>query len=352
MRKAALILLVLSLFITPALAEGDLSLSGQLEPARTDVITAPFSGTVVSAPLSAGDFAAATDALFELTTTKVYAPCDGTVAGLRAQEGDSLSDLALMYQAPLYIEPDSAYVISASTSGAYDDNDNRYIHVGEHVYLTSTNNSSRTGEGIITSVTGTAYTVEVQSGTIRLAETCRISRDPDSDEAEGRIGSGKTERNNPVPVTADGSVLRVCVSEGDSVRKGDLIMETVPGDLRNKALTGSHVTAGADVVVQSVSASVGDVVQQGQALAVVFPVGTLVALVQVDESDLVNLEIGDDVTIELDGTSGAVTYPGVVETISRTANPEAVGAAYDVTISFENDDFVRQGMSVTVRKAL
>lgn len=350
MRKIVILLIALSLMITPALAEGNLTLSGTLEPAKTETITAPFSGRIERANLKAGDFAAASDVLFEFSTTKVYAPCDGTVASLRIVEGDSLADVGKIYQAPLYIEPTSEYVISATTSGAYDKNDNRYIHIGERVYLTSTNNSKRTGEGIITSVDGTDYTVEVLESTIRLAENCRISRDPDSDESKGRIGSGKTKRNNPVAVTAEGSVLKLYVTEGSAVKKGDVLMEVVTGDLRGAALFGNGVSAEADIVMQSVIAAVGDSVQQGQPLATVFPVGTLVAVVQVDESDLAGIEVGDNMMVELDGSSGTISYKGTVEKISLIANLEANGIAYDVTISFKNDDFVRQGMSVTVRK--
>lgn len=350
MRKIAILLIALLLMTTPALAEGsNFSLSGILEPAKTETIIAPFSGRIERTNYEAGDFAAASDVLFELATTKVYAPCDGTVAGLRIAEGDSLTDVGKIYEAPFYIEPTSKYIISATTSGAYDNNENRYIHVGEYVYLTSSNNSNRTGEGIITSVDGTDYTVEVLSSTIRLAENCRISRDPDSDESKGRIGSGKTKRNNPVAVTAEGSVLKLYVAEGSTVKTGDVLMEVVTGDLRGAALDGNRVLTDADIVVQSVTTAVGDSVQQGQPLATVYPVGTLVAVVQVDESDLAGIGVGDNMTVELDSSSGAISYKGTVEKISLIANSEASGTAYDVTISFKNDDFVRQGMSVTVR---
>jgi len=350
MRKIAILLITLSLLITPALAEGTLALSGTLEPAKMETITAPFSGRIERVNHEAGDYATASDVLLELSTTKVYAPCDGTVAGLRIVEGDNLADVGKIYEAPFYIEPTSKYIISATTSGAYDNNDNRYIHVGEYVYLTSSNNSNRTSEGIITSVDGTDYTVEVLSGTIRLGENCRISRDPDSDESKGRIGSGKTKRNNPIAVAAEGSVLKLYVAEGSTVKKGDVLMEVVTGDLRGTALSGNRVSADTNIVVQSVTAAVGDSVQQGQPLATVFTVGTLVAVVQVDESDLAGIEVGDPMTVELDNSSGAISYKGTVEKISLTTNTKVSGTAYDVTVSFKNDDFVRQGMQVTVRK--
>ncbi|NLG24103.1 MAG: HlyD family efflux transporter periplasmic adaptor subunit [Clostridiales bacterium] len=332
----------------PAGAEGELSLTGTLQPDRILAITAPFSATVIAARADAGDLVRAGEILFELETTKVYAPCDGTVAGLRAAEGDRLADVAAVYPAPLYIEPTSRHVINASTSGAYDKDANRYIHVGETVYLTSTASSSRSGEGIVTSVDGADYTVEVQSGSLRLNENCRISRNPDSDESKDRIGSGKTRRNNPVAVVAEGSVLKLHVAEGDQVKKGDLLMEVAQGDLPGGA--GGWVTTDQDCVVQSVSAGVGDAVQRGQALATVFPVGTLVAAVPIDESDLPAIAVGDNVTIELDATADGAGYRGTVRSIAYAADAGAASPTYRAIIEFENDGFVRQGMGVTVRK--
>lgn len=331
-----------------ALAEGSLSLTGTLEASQTVAITAPFDATVLESNIKEGDVLAPGDAMFEMSTTKVYAPCAGTVAGVWAAEGDNLEDVAAVYDALLYIEPASPYIISASTARAYNTTENKYVHVGEPVYLTSTSSKSRTGTGVLTSVDGSSYTVEVLTGNLHINETCYISRDEDSSKEKGRIGSGKTARNNPVAVEAEGSLLKLYVKDGDTVEKGDLLMEVTNGSLKGKSLSGSTLSAGEAWVVLGVNVSVGDGVTEGQTLATVFPDGSLDAVVQVEEADLGSIQAGDAVTVALDGFSEKKEYAGKVQSISSVANGEANGVAYDVAVTFANDGLVRQGMSVTV----
>lgn len=338
--------LLLVLAPVSAWADEGVSLSGRLEPADIELIKAPVSGSVVECPAEAGDLLETGASLMMIDTVRIYAPCDGVAAAIRAEEGDRLSVVQAFYGTAMYVEPASEYVISASTTNAYDSNANRMIHVGEKVYLTSVNNYSRTGEGIVTSVTGENYTVEVLEGNLRLNETCRISRDEDNDEEKGRIGQGKTQRNNPIAIQAEGSVLKIHVQEGDEVRKGDLLMEIVPDLLEGKA--ESVIAAEKKCVVLAVNAAEGGVVQKGQPVAQVFEAGTLRAVVQAEEEDLKELAEGDKVTVTLDIDPEKYVYEGVIEKISHVPVETAMGLTYEVTVSFENDGFVRMGMSVTV----
>ncbi len=337
-------MLIAGMLVPCAMAQS-ISMSGSLQPADVEIITAPLSGSVLECEAQTGDRLETGDALIVIDTVRIYAPCDGVVAGLRAKEGDSLSWINAFYGAAMYVEPMSEYIIQGSTTNAYDSNDNRMIHVGETVYLTSVNNSSRTGEGIITYVDGENYTVEVIDSNIRLNETCRISRDDDSSAEKGRIGQGKTKRNNPVAITADGSVVKLHVSEGDEVKMGDLLMEIAPDQLGGK--TESTLTAAQEYVVLSMLVSEGGAVQKGQPVAQVF--GELEAVVQISEDDLLKVEVGDVVNVFLDIDPDEYKYKGTVEKISYVPSQSAMGAVmYDVTIRFENDEVVRMGMSVTV----
>ena len=346
--KAAVLLTALLLLTASAAMaeEGRVELNGMLEPAKAEIIKAPMSGSVLECPAEAGDLLKAGEELLVIDTVRIYAPCDGVIAGLRAEEGDRLSVVQAFYGAAMYVEPASVYMISASTTNAYDSNANRMIHVGEKVYLTSVNNYSRTGEGIVTSVTGENYTVEVLESNLRLNETCRVSREEDNDEEKGRIGQGKTQRNNPIAIQAEGSVLKLHVQEGDEVRKGDLLMEVAPDMLEGK--TESVIAAEKDWVVLAVSAAEGGAVQKGQPVAQVFEEGTLRAVVQAEEEDLKALAEGDKVTVTLDIDPEKYTYEGVIEKISYVPVETAMGLTYEVTVAFENDGFVRMGMSVTV----
>ncbi len=338
--------LALCMMLAPAaMAQEAVSMSGRLQPADIELITAPMSGSVLECEAETGDLLKEGDALIVIDTVRIYAPCDGVVAAMRAEEGDSLSFINMFYGAAMYIEPKSEYIIYGSTTNAYDSNDNRMIHVGETVYLTSVNNSSRTGEGIITYVDGETYTVEVTESNIRLNETCRISRDDDSSYEKGRIGQGKTQRNNPVAVTAEGSVVKLHVSEGDEVKMGDLLMEIAPDQLDGE--TESVLAADKECIVLSMMASEGGVVQKGQPVAQVF--SELHAVVQVSEDDLLNIEVGDSVNVMLDIDPDEYKYKGKIEKISYVPAEGALGGVmYNVTVSFANDDVVRVGMSVTV----
>ena len=343
-RVLACVLVLLMAGSGMALAE--VSMSGILQPADVNVITAPMSGSVISCEARTVDKLSEGDALIVVDTVRIYAPCTGTVAAVRAEEGDSVSAVAALYGAVMYVEPASRYVISASTTNAYDSNDNHIIHVGETVYLTSINNSSRTGVGLITYVEGENYNVEVLESNIRLNETCRISRDKDSGKTSAVIGQGKTKRNNPMAVVADGSVVKLHVEEGDEVVMGDLLMEVAPDRL--DGATESTLEAEYDCIVLNMLATEGGAVQKGQPIAQVFETGTLQAVVYVSEDDLLDIEVGDQVTVTLDIDPDEYSYKGNIEWISYVPTESAMGMMYEVTVSFKNDDVVRMGMSVTV----
>ena len=89
-RLAFIIAWVLALTLGTGAALAETSYAGQVAPGETVHIQSPFTASVEQVSAETGDFVHAGDALFALTTTKIYAPCDGTVQGVLAQEGDRL----------------------------------------------------------------------------------------------------------------------------------------------------------------------------------------------------------------------------------------------------------------------
>ncbi len=326
----------------------ELTLSGALKPAAEKTVTAPFGGTVLACGLHAGDAVKAGDALFELDTIKVYAPADGIIAAVLVTEGQSLA--SSVYEAPIWLEPASQFIINATIAGANNSTETKYIHAGEKVFVHATVSDERKANGLVTSVSGTSYTVEVLDGNLRINESCNISRSDDPDDSKLRIGSGRAVRNDPVAVTGEGSVLKLHVKQGDAVKRGELIMETVRGDIAGKGLTDGIIRAETDCVITGVSVSAGMAVQERQAALTLYERGALEAVVSVDENDLSRIKVGDTVTVELDCASGERLFEGVVRSIDYTASANDKGVMYDAHVTFENDDFVRMGMSVTVRK--
>ena len=83
--------LVLSLGVT-ALAESDFSYEGIVVAGDTVPIAAPFGGRLDGVTARAGSWVAQGDAVGSIKTTLNYAPIEGTVTGLYAEEGDATEE--------------------------------------------------------------------------------------------------------------------------------------------------------------------------------------------------------------------------------------------------------------------
>lgn len=337
---AALLLAVLP----AALAEG-VALEGTVQAGRTVSVAAPYSGTVGDFSVKAGDAVSAGEALFAIATQKVYAEADGTVTGLFARPGDSAQTVQSRYGALCYIEDDVQYKAVCTGSGADGDIEDKVVHAGETVYLRSTQNTSRKGEGTVTAVSAEGYTVEItRMNDLNLNESVKIYRDSDYD-ADSCIGSGKTAAVAATAVNATGSVLRVCVSDGQHVRRGDLLFEIVPDALDGLRGGNGTVTMPEDGVLLSVSAQSGAQTAKDAVLATYCPAGDVEVVCSVDEDDLSALRVGMRVSVTLDALPGDA-LDGTVESIAHAMNAEG---GYDVTVSLRDTENVRIGMSATVR---
>ena len=177
----AALLLVLVLAASCALAE---TANASIVAPNTAKITAPFSGTLLPFDLTAGDEVAAGDALFAFDTTPVYATQDGTVAAVFGKAGDDAAGVTARYGSVLVIEPEQPLYVAASTAQAYDDDDNRYVHAGETLYLQCGNEK---GTGCVTAVSGKEYIVEILTGNFDVDDTVRCFRGSsmNSDEETG-----------------------------------------------------------------------------------------------------------------------------------------------------------------------
>lgn len=325
-----------------------ISLSGTVSAKDTYQVYAPAGGTVESVSALAGQTVQPGDVLMTLRTTKVYATEDGTVTGVFAQPGDDAEAVAERYGAVLYMESDSRYTISASTANAYDAAENKYVHVGEKVYLTSRADSDHVGEGFIQAVSGTSFTVEVTAGNLELSETCNIYRDAEK-EASSRIGRGKISRMDPIAVTGTGSVVSVAVQDGDQVTRGQLLFETLTGACDGLSISGADICAEVAGIVGAVNAEEGGALEKDSLAAVIYPAGSMQIIAQVSETDLRSISVGDRVEIELNWNAGqAQTSEGVVSMISFLADTTDDEAVYDVYIDFTPDDDTRLGMSALI----
>ena len=331
-----------------------ISFTGTVEASGTTEIYAPIGGTVESVSVSAGEQVHTGDVLATLSTTKVYAPEDGTVTGIFGQPGDSAETIGERYGAVMYLETETVYTISASTEDAYNTTANKFVHVGEEVYLCCYSHGTHTGSGVITKIEGADFTVDVTDGEFLVGETVSVFRGEDS-SSSNRIGRGDLTRKNPTSVSGSGSIVSFAVSNGDTVKKGDLLFETLKGSFDGLYMSGKDILASCDGTLAQINLSQGGNVEKDSIAAVIYPAGKMRIEAQINEYDLAELAQGDTVNVELLWNQDAeVNYPGVVSMISAIP-AESAGAEggsddvyYTVYVDFTPDANTRYGMSAVV----
>ena len=286
------------------------------------------------------------------------------------QVGDNADTVAEKYGAVMYIEGDSVYSIAASTDNAYNKTENKFVHVGEEVVLSCYSDGDHTGTGVITSISGTDYTVKVLSGEFEIGETVNIYRD--SESSSNRIGRGTLSRVNPTAVKGSGSIVSYAVSNGDTVERGDLLFETLSGDFDGLYMSGNQILADVDGTVAEINLSQGSKVEKDSVVAVLYPSGKMRVEAHVEEGNLNMISVGDEVSVELIWNQDEeVTYPGTITMISAIADSSTSSSSssaasmdasagsssassssdtvtYTVYIDFDADENTRYGMTAVV----
>ena len=345
MKKRISLLLFVLLLPCTVLAD-TLSMDGKVNAKHTTEVYAPIGGTVDRVVGEVGQQVTADDILVSLRTDKVHADENGTVTGIFGEPGDAAETVAARYGAVLYIERDSAFVIDATTDNAYNSVSAKFVHVGETVYARCKSNSSREGVGRIKAIDGTGFTVEIDEGSFIPGDTVELYRDK-SHSAGKHIGSGTAGRQNPVAVTGSGSIVRIAVKDGDIVKKGDLLMETLTGAFDGYRMTGTDITAGQEGVIAALNASQGSPIAKDSVVAVLYRREDMRVSAELPEDSLNQLHEGDSVHIELSADERR-EYTGTVTMISGVASEGTNEVTYRVLIDFTPDDAVRYGMSVVV----
>lgn len=309
---------------------------------NTEKITAPFAGTLLPFDYETGDSVSAHETLFTLDTTPVYATQAGTVSAVFASVGDDAGGVAAHYGALAVIEPKNALYIDASTDQAYNDADNRYIHAGETLYLKLSNDK---GTGVVTSVSGKKYTVEILSGSFDVDDTVRCFRESTT-PSDSEVGRGKVTRYADVQVNANsGRIAAVHVKPGDAVEVGDLLFELV--DAQSEKDASRSIAASKDGVITSMNTASGAQVYRGQLLCEVADLSTLELSAEVDELDLNSIAVGDTLSYTLDAFDGE-TFTGTVTQIDSVGAKKQNATYFDVRITLPAGKTLLTGMNGTV----
>ena len=332
------LVLCLSVSCSGALAA---TANASIVASETAKITAPFSGTLLPFDLAAGESVAEGDLLFSLDTTPVYAAENGTVAAVFAAEGDDASGVMNHYGALAVIEPEYPLYIDANTDDAHDDDDNRYIHAGETLYLKC---GDEKGKGIVTQVNGKFYTVQVLEGDFELNDTVRCYRES-AMPYDSETGRGKAKRYADIAVAASGRVTRVHVQPGDQIATGDLLFETIDAMSARDASAG--ITAPVSGAVTALYAASGAQVYRGQLLCEIADLSSLELSAEIDEIDVVSLRVGDALTYTLDAYADR-TFTGIVTEIRPVGMARQNASYFDVRITAPDGAAILPGMNATI----
>ena len=308
---------------------------------ETAKITAPFSGTLLPFDLTAGDEVAAGDTLFAMDTVPVYATQSGTVSAVFAKSGDDASGVIAHYGSLAVIEPTHALYVAADNSQAYDDDENRYLHAGETLYLKC---GSEKGTGIVTSVSGNAYNVEILTGSFDVGDTVRCYRESGT-PSDSETGRGRVTRYADISVAAEGRIAAVHVKAGDTVSVGDLLFEVIDGQsAKDVPLTLTAPVSGA---VTSLSTVSGAQVYRGQLLCEIADLTKLELSAEVDELDFSAISVGTTLSFTLDAYAGE-TFSGTVTEIRPVGITRQNATYYDVRITLPAGKTLLPGMNATV----
>lgn len=198
MKKKLISLVLCLLMLAPLCAAGAeeaavSTANATVDAANTVQLTAPFAGVLLPYDWNGGERVSSGDVVLEMDTNKLYAPVDGTLQGVFAEEGDLCEDVIAQYGKIANIEKDEVLAINATTSGRYDSDENKELHVGTHVYFEQSNDTDNTGEGRITAVDGDAFTVELTAGEFDKDDQVKIYRD-EKMGSKTCIGSGTLVR--------------------------------------------------------------------------------------------------------------------------------------------------------------
>ena len=309
---------------------------------NTEKITAPFAGTLLPFDAELGDSVSAGETLFTLDTIPVYATQAGTVSAVFAEVGDDASGVAAHYGALAVIEPKNALYVAASTDQAYDDAENRYIHAGETLYLKLNNDK---GTGVVTSVSGKNYVVEILTGSFDVNDTVRCYRESTT-PSDSEVGRGKVTRYDDAAVNAgSGRVAAVHVKPGDKVEVGDLLFELV--DAQSAKDASRSVVSSKDGVITAMNTASGAQVYRGQLLCEVADMSTLELSAEVDELDLNGISVGDTLSYTLDAFDGE-TFTGTVTKIYSVGTKKQNATYFDVRITVPAGKALLPGMNGTV----
>lgn len=149
-------------------------------------------------------------------------------------------------------------------------------------------------------------------------------------------GSVLSAESDILKAASKDTVASVLVSKNEVVTKGQELITFENGS--------DSIVAPYDGIISSINVSVGDSVNAAQQLITMFDNKNLYTTISVDETDLPTLKIGQKADIKVNAFPDT-KFTGTVKDISQQGTYSNGVSNFDVTISFDNINDVKVGMS-------
>ena len=367
-----------------------LSGTGTLNPANTYTVKSLVDGKILTGGFEEGDKVEEGDVLYTIDSSDastnlekasialqqaqrsydktvdlqyVRAEVDGTVSSLKVAKGDQVTS----GQEVAVIRDSSKMLLNLLFPAA--DAANFSVGQSADVVLDGT---FETLKGTITAVTGTdelstgnllvrTVTIRVNAGGLTTAQAATASINGVSSIASATFAY-QAERT--LTALASGTVSAINVQEGDTVSKGDILIELTGDDLTESIQSASESLRSAEISMQNLQdtmsnytitspisgtiiekdAKQGDALTSGSTLCVIYDLSYLEMVINVDELQIGALSVGQKVQLTADAVTDK-TYVGTVTRVSMKGSSSGGTTTYPITIRIDNTDGLRPGMN-------
>ncbi|ATW24391.1 efflux RND transporter periplasmic adaptor subunit [Candidatus Formimonas warabiya] len=342
--------------------EGDKILTFQNEQAESQLESARLSLEIQENKLA--------ELNRDLAELKVYAPAAGVVGAINTEEGEDVS---------------GGFALTSITdkksleiTGVFNAAQIKHIRVGNQAQIVLID-SFATIKGTVTDVgtspvdssdstVGYEVTVVVPNqGGLSAGMTAQVT--VTSGEGSYQAADSATlENKSPktVSLKTGGTVQKLYVEEGDTVKKGDLLAslesQSLANDIKTQKLEIEQsrlnlqevmetmddmvVYAPISGVISEVDVTAGERVSENSTVAVVSDMNALELVIPVDELDINNVTLGMPATITVNSVPDTEFKAAVTE-IAKEGTVENGVATFDVTLTLKNIEGLKPGMSAT-----
>ena len=368
-----------------------LSGTGTLNPANTYTVKSLVDGKILTGDFEEGDKVEEGDVLYTIDSSDastnlekasialqqaqrsydktvdlqyVRAEVDGTVSSLKVAKGDQVTS----GQEVAVIRDSSKMLLNLLFPAA----DAASFSVGQSADVVL-DGTFETLKGTITAVTGTdelstgnllvrTVTIRVNNaGGLTTAQAATASVNGVSSIASATFAY-QAERT--LTALASGTVSAINVQEGDTVSKGDILIELTGDDLTESIQSASESLRSAEISMQNqqdnmsnytitspISGTIiekdakqGDALTSGSTLCVIYDLSYLEMVINVDELQIGALSVGQKVQLTADAVTDK-TYVGTVTRVSMKGSSSGGTTTYPITIRIDDTDGLRPGMN-------